>query len=147
VSALPSPSHYDALQLPPDASTAQVRAAWRRLAAQHHPDRGGLDAAAMARLNQAYEVLSDPHRRASYDALQWPRQPRRLRTLREAAIRGRRLRVLLLVLLPLAMGAGWALVRGAPSAAAPPAEPPLHLVPSLQLDTAPLARRAASAPR
>lgn len=61
-------SHYDALQLTPDASADDVRQAYRRLAQQHHPDRQeGADGSAMARINQAYQVLSDAHRRAEYD--------------------------------------------------------------------------------
>jgi hypothetical protein len=62
-------SHYDALQVGPEASADEVRQAWRRLAQQHHPDRseGGDDGGTMARINQAYEVLSDPHQRSEYD--------------------------------------------------------------------------------
>ena len=67
MAAEPSPTHYDALQLPRDASADDVRAAYRRLAREHHPDRAGADGDAMARVNQAYEVLSDPDRRARYD--------------------------------------------------------------------------------
>eukprot|EP00969_Alexandrium_andersonii_P349380 15430876-Alexandrium_andersonii.AAC.1 len=37
---------------------AQMKAAYRRLAAQHHPDKGG-DAATMQRLNEARDVLSE----------------------------------------------------------------------------------------
>lgn len=63
----PPDTHYDALQVGPDASADQVRQAYRRLAQQHHPDRSEDDGAAMARVNQAYEVLSDPHLRSEYD--------------------------------------------------------------------------------
>ncbi|TFY99437.1 J domain-containing protein [Ramlibacter henchirensis] len=58
---------YDELHLPRTASFEDVRSAYRRLAREHHPDRAGADGAAMARINQAYEVLSDPDRRARYD--------------------------------------------------------------------------------
>lgn len=67
MAAAPSPTHYDALQLPRGASAEDVRAAYRRLAREHHPDRAGADGQAMARINQAYEVLSDPERRTRYD--------------------------------------------------------------------------------
>ena len=67
MAAEPSSTHYDALQLPRGASVDDVRAAYRRLAREHHPDRAGADGEAMARVNQAYEVLSDPERRARYD--------------------------------------------------------------------------------
>lgn len=67
MAAEPSLTHYDALQLPRGASVDDVRAAFRRLAREHHPDRAGADGEAMVRVNQAYEVLSDPDRRARYD--------------------------------------------------------------------------------
>jgi hypothetical protein len=48
-----------ALEVPPDASPEEVAAAYRRLAKQWHPDRGGGAAAAarMAEINVAYDVL------------------------------------------------------------------------------------------
>jgi DnaJ-class molecular chaperone len=49
---------------------AQVRAAYRALVKQHHPDRHAQSSEAIARsqqLNAAYEVLSDPARRRFYD--------------------------------------------------------------------------------
>lgn len=58
---------YERLGVSPQASAGEVRDAYRRLARQHHPDRGGLDPAAMAALNEAYRVLRDPARRAVYD--------------------------------------------------------------------------------
>ena len=67
MAAEPSSTHYDALQLPRGASADDVRAAYRRLAREHHPDRAGADGEAMARINKAYEVLSDPDRRTRYD--------------------------------------------------------------------------------
>lgn len=61
-------THYDTLGLTPDASPADVRAAYRRLVRRHHPDHGGAGGAAMAALTEAHRVLSDPARRAVYDA-------------------------------------------------------------------------------
>ncbi|MGI9052201.1 MAG: J domain-containing protein [Ilumatobacteraceae bacterium] len=58
---------YDALGVGGEASADEVRDAYRRLARQHHPDRGGRDPAAMAALNEAYRVLGHPARRAAYD--------------------------------------------------------------------------------
>lgn len=77
-------SLYDVLGLSPAASAQDVRQAWRRLARQHHPDRGDApDSEAMALINQAYEVLSDADRRARYDfgrvRAAEPRQPGRVR--------------------------------------------------------------------
>ena len=53
----------------PSAHDDVIQAAYRRLALRYHPDRNKSVAAAemMARINAAYEVLSDPRRRAEYD--------------------------------------------------------------------------------
>lgn len=51
--ALPPPkSCWDILGLRPGSSAEEIQAAWRRLAAQHHPDRGGSEAR-MAEINTA----------------------------------------------------------------------------------------------
>jgi curved DNA-binding protein CbpA len=74
----PKPTLYDALRLPRNASMEEVRAAYRRLAREHHPDRAGANGETMARINQAYGVLSNPERRARYDhALTAPPPPPR----------------------------------------------------------------------
>lgn len=59
-------SHYDVLGVPSSASAAQVRAAYRRAARDHHPDAGG-DPRRMSDLNAAWHVLGDAARRAAYD--------------------------------------------------------------------------------
>lgn len=62
-------SHYARLGVPFDASTEQIRAAYRELAWHHHPDRTGRPASAeMMEINEAWRVLSDPVLRHSYDA-------------------------------------------------------------------------------
>lgn len=64
-------NHYAVLGLDSDCTTAQIRAAYRLLAKQYHPDLNPNSAAAMAQtqaINAAYEVLSDAERRAVYDA-------------------------------------------------------------------------------
>lgn len=69
---MPVQTHYHVLGIEPDADNATVRAAYRRLARDHHPDRvasssavsGGRD---MPAINEAYRVLNDPGRRALYD--------------------------------------------------------------------------------
>jgi len=61
-------AHYVALGVRSNASSAEVKAAFARMARKHHPDKGG-DARAFARARDAYEVLSDPKRRQTYDAL------------------------------------------------------------------------------
>jgi len=53
----------------PQASQAEIRQAYRALARRHHPDaRGGRPSPEMAAINEAWTVLSDPARRARYDA-------------------------------------------------------------------------------
>lgn len=62
--------HYTTLGLDRSCTTAQIRAAYRRLVKRHHPDVNRTDADATARaqaLNTAHEALSDPARRAAYD--------------------------------------------------------------------------------
>lgn len=62
------PDYYALLGVPADASTAEIKRAYRRLVRQHHPD---LNAQAqdsqIKRLNEAYEVLGNPKKRAAYD--------------------------------------------------------------------------------
>ena len=57
---------YETLGLRPDAATEEVKRAYRRKAREHHPDAGG-DAEVFKEVTRAYEVLSDPERRARYD--------------------------------------------------------------------------------
>lgn len=63
--------HYAVLGLPPTATAAEIRAAFRRLARAHHPDVRPGDADAerrFKRIARAYATLSDPERRRRYDA-------------------------------------------------------------------------------
>ncbi|MCW5551269.1 MAG: J domain-containing protein [Verrucomicrobiae bacterium] len=65
-----TPDHYATLGLDRRCTEAQIRAAYRLLAKQHHPDVNGGAPAALAQtqaLNAAYEILSDPARRRAYD--------------------------------------------------------------------------------
>jgi curved DNA-binding protein CbpA len=61
---------YEALEVSPAASAAVIKAAYRALVQQHHPDRNPGDAGALSRMsliNRAYAVLGDPVLRAEYD--------------------------------------------------------------------------------
>lgn len=60
-------SHYETLGVPRDADAAAIKKAYRKLASEHHSDKGG-DDAKMAEINVAYQVLSDPDKRAMYDS-------------------------------------------------------------------------------
>ena len=74
----PVPNHYATLGLDRRCTLAQIRAAYRVLAKQFHPDLNPHSPAAVARtqeLNAAYETLSDPDLRAAYDCeLDAPKQ-------------------------------------------------------------------------
>jgi WD40 repeat protein len=63
-------SHYEVLGIRPQAQSEEVRSAYRKLARENHPDLSDDPAAneRMARINAAFEVLSDPVRRIEYDA-------------------------------------------------------------------------------
>ena len=63
-------SPYDVLKVPRHADEAQVKTAFRKLAAECHPDRNPNDESAHQRfadLNAAYQILSDPQKRAAFD--------------------------------------------------------------------------------
>jgi molecular chaperone DnaJ len=61
---------YEVLGVQPQASEADIKKAYRRLAMEHHPDRNNGDKASEERfkeLTEAYEVLRDSQQRARYD--------------------------------------------------------------------------------
>jgi DnaJ-class molecular chaperone len=70
--------YYVVLGVGRGASTSGIRAAYRGLAKQYHPDRAGPDEAARFRdVTEAYAVLSDPERRRRYDEAAYGRRPER----------------------------------------------------------------------
>jgi hypothetical protein len=62
----PSDTYYEILGVPEDADQGAIRAAYRRLSNQVHPDRGG-SSALFRKVVDAYATLSDPARREAYD--------------------------------------------------------------------------------
>jgi DnaJ-class molecular chaperone len=64
------PTLYETLEVSPRASPSVIRAAYRCLAQQNHPDKHlNSDAAGqrLAQINFAYSVLADPVKRRGYD--------------------------------------------------------------------------------
>jgi molecular chaperone DnaJ len=62
--------YYDILGVSRTAKDAEIKAAFRKLAMQHHPDRNPGDIECEHRfkeLNEAYDVLKDGDKRAAYD--------------------------------------------------------------------------------
>jgi DnaJ-class molecular chaperone len=60
--------YYEVLGVTADAGAEEIKRAYRQLARRYHPDISGDErGAAFLELARAYEVLSDPERRRSYD--------------------------------------------------------------------------------
>ena len=58
--------HYQTLGVGKNASPEDIKKAYRKLANQHHPDKGG-DTAMFQKIQTAYETLSDPEKKQQYD--------------------------------------------------------------------------------
>lgn len=58
--------HYSTLGVARDADQETIKKAFRKLAMQHHPDKGG-DPEQFQKINEAYSVLSDTDKRFQYD--------------------------------------------------------------------------------
>jgi len=61
-----SKSHYATLGVSKTANPSEIKKAYRKLALQHHPDKGG-DEAKFKEISSAYEILSDEKKRSLYD--------------------------------------------------------------------------------
>jgi molecular chaperone DnaJ len=59
--------YYDILGVPKSASQDEIKRAYRKQAVKVHPDKTGGDDTKFKELGNAYEVLSDPQKRAAYD--------------------------------------------------------------------------------
>jgi len=58
--------YYSVLGLQRGASSEEIKKAFRKAAMQHHPDRGG-DEKQFKKINEAYEILSDPQKKQMVD--------------------------------------------------------------------------------
>ena len=69
MSGRPFVDHYETLQLSPSADRETIERVYRLLAKRYHPDNGTSgDVELFNEVREAYEILSDPDRRAAYDA-------------------------------------------------------------------------------
>src|SRR3984885_4406292 len=62
--------YYETLSIERTASEGEIKASFRKHAMQHHPDRNPGNSEAEHRfkeINEAYEILQDPDKRAAYD--------------------------------------------------------------------------------
>jgi len=78
--------YYEILGVGRNASEKEIRQAYRRLARKYHPDVNPNDKSAEAKfkeIGEAYEVLSDPEKRAKYD--RWGHAWRQMEAQEEAA--------------------------------------------------------------
>ena len=64
---------YDTLGVSKSATEDDIKKAYKKLAMQHHPDRGG-DAEMFKKISNAYETLIDPQKRAIHDNKPPPKQ-------------------------------------------------------------------------
>ncbi len=64
-------TYYDLLQVTPDATDGELRAAYRKMVKRHHPDANPHDRDFATKrfhlIQEAYDLLSDPARRSDYD--------------------------------------------------------------------------------
>lgn len=58
--------YYTTLGVAKTATAEEIKRAYRKLASQHHPDKGG-DTAKFQQVEEAYRTLGDPDKRAAYD--------------------------------------------------------------------------------
>jgi molecular chaperone DnaJ len=62
-----SKDYYKILNIEKNASEADIKTAFRKLAHQYHPDKEGGDEAKFKEINEAYQVLGNPEKRRQFD--------------------------------------------------------------------------------
>jgi molecular chaperone DnaJ len=68
---MPQKNYYQLLRVSPHATAQEIKAAYRKLAFQYHPDRNqgnALTEGVLKEINEAYSVLSNPEKRKFYNA-------------------------------------------------------------------------------
>jgi len=70
-------NHYEILGLSQESDPEEIKKAYHRMAMQYHPDKNKSPDAAekMRRINEAYQTLSDPDKKAQYDSTLVQRRP------------------------------------------------------------------------
>ena len=65
------PDYYEILGLPQSATRIDIKTSFRQLAKKYHPDssKSPETAEIFIRVSEAYQILSDPHKRSEYDKL------------------------------------------------------------------------------
>tara|TARA_Y100000992_G_scaffold285977_1_gene237422 strand:+ start:1178 stop:1636 length:459 start_codon:yes stop_codon:yes gene_type:complete len=64
-------NHYEVLEVDKKASAEEIKKQYKKMALQHHPDRGG-DPEKFKQISEAYQILSDTQKRKQYDAPSFP---------------------------------------------------------------------------
>lgn len=59
--------YYSILEIDKTATQDDIKRAYRKLAMKHHPDRTGGDDTQFKKIQEAYDILSDPTKRQQYD--------------------------------------------------------------------------------
>lgn len=97
--------YYDILQVSPTAEKEVIEAAYRKLAQKYHPDINKSPEAEekMKRINAAYEVLSDPAKRAAHDASRRIAQTSRSKQFKTILLRFMGLVTLIMVIIVVAL--------------------------------------------
>jgi molecular chaperone DnaJ len=62
-----SKDYYNILGVQRNASSDEIKKAYRKLAHEHHPDKSSGNADKFKEINEAYQILSDPKKRSNYD--------------------------------------------------------------------------------
>ena len=62
-----SKDYYKTLGVNKNATEAEIKAAFRKLAHEHHPDKNKGDDKKFKEINEAYQTLSNKQKRAQYD--------------------------------------------------------------------------------